>query len=81
MLLGRWSENTGNDRLVRVLFDLDIKAGLAHSHDVAAAQPFRLRDSPLVDERAVGRAEILDLDSLVRGSYDSMVPRDLAVVI
>jgi hypothetical protein len=54
---------------------------LAHSHDVAAAQPCWLRDSLLVDKRAVGRAEILDLDSVVRRSYDRMVPRDLAVVL
>jgi hypothetical protein len=81
MLLGWWSEDTGDDRLVRILIDLDIEAGLAHSHDVAAAQPCRLRDSPLVDERAVGRPEILDLDSVVRGPYDRMAPRDLAVVL
>ena len=81
VLLGGRRDHAGNYCLVRVLCELDIKAGLAHTHDVAAAHPGWLRDSDLIDERAVGRTEILHFDLVVRLPHDRMVSRDLAIVL
>ena len=62
------------------LLDLDLELGLAEGHARARRHDDHGRQPRAVDEGAVGRPEVLELDAVLVGADGEVAARDLLVV-